>query len=78
MQKELTITIHEDVYDGLFQAIGSQNISRFIEDLVRPYILYSDLDAAYPGMLGGGEQEVEALQWAETMLDTFNSECPLS
>nr|NIO71365.1 addiction module antitoxin [Anaerolineae bacterium] len=38
MQKKLTITIDEQVYEGLHAVIGRGRISRFIEDLVRPYV----------------------------------------
>jgi len=47
MQKKLTITIDEKVYEGLHAVIGRRRISRFIEDLVRPYVLYHELKAAY-------------------------------
>ena len=42
MQKKLTITIAEDVYAGLHQVVGRRKISRFIESLVRPYVIYGD------------------------------------
>ena len=42
MQKKLTITIDEGVYNGLYRVIGPRKISRFIEDLVRPHVV--DLD----------------------------------
>ena len=38
MQKKLTITLDETVYDGLHKVIGRRRISRFIEELVRPHI----------------------------------------
>ena len=44
MQRRLTITIDEDVYDGLYRVAGRRKISKFIESLVRPYVLDSDLD----------------------------------
>jgi predicted CopG family antitoxin len=37
MQKKLTVTIDEEVYEGLREVIGPRKISRFIEDLVRPH-----------------------------------------
>ena len=43
MQKKLTITVDERVYDGLHAVIGRRRISRFIESLVRPYVLPKDL-----------------------------------
>lgn len=34
MNRELTITVDEEVYEGLQEVIGQQRISQFIEDLV--------------------------------------------
>lgn len=71
MQKKLTITIDEQVYEGLYEVIGSRKISSFIEDLVRPYVLYPDLEAAYAEMAQDEEREAAALEWAEaTVGDT--------
>ena len=36
-QKKLTITLDEAVYDGLYKAVGRQQISHFVEALVRPH-----------------------------------------
>ena len=38
MQKELTITIEEDVYEGLHRILDEPEISGFIETLVRPHV----------------------------------------
>ena len=65
MQKKLTITIDEEVYEGLYRVVGPRKISRFIEDLVRPHVLYSDLDAAYQAMAQDETREAQALEWAE-------------
>ncbi|HSN73838.1 MAG TPA: addiction module antitoxin [Anaerolineae bacterium] len=65
MQKKLTITIDEKVYEGLHTVIGPRRISRFIEDLVQPYVLAPDLDAAYREMAMDEAREAEALEWAE-------------
>jgi predicted CopG family antitoxin len=71
MQKKLTITIDEQVYEGLYEVIGPRKISSFIEDLVRPYVLYPDLEAAYAEMARDEEREAAALEWAEaTVGDT--------
>ncbi len=32
MQKKLTITFHEQVYEGLHTIVGPRGISRFIEE----------------------------------------------
>lgn len=53
MQKKLTITLDEEIYEGLRRVIGPRKISRFIEDLVRPYILHPDLEAGYRAMAVG-------------------------
>jgi predicted CopG family antitoxin len=68
MQKKLTITIDERVYEGLYRVVGARKISGFIEDLVRPHVLYPDLETAYAEMAQDEEREEVALQWAEAMV----------
>jgi hypothetical protein len=65
MQKKLTITVDERVYQGLHLVIGRRRISRFIESLVRPYVIGKDLEAAYKQMAQEEAREAEALEWAE-------------
>ncbi len=65
MQKKLTLTIDEKVYEGLHAQIGRRRISRFIEDLVRPHVIDKDLAAAYQQMALDEEREAEALEWAD-------------
>lgn len=65
MQKKLTITMDERVYEGLHAVVGRRRISRFIETLVRPHVIGKDLDAAYRQMAGDEAREAEALDWAE-------------
>ena len=67
MQKKLTITIDEQVYDGLHRRIGRGNISQFIEEVVRPYIIDADLDAAYREMAADQDRETTALEWIEAL-----------
>jgi hypothetical protein len=68
MQKKLTITIDERVYDGLHTVIGRRRISRFIESLVRPHVVGADLDAAYREMAGDVARESEAQEWVEATI----------
>ena len=68
MQKKLTITIDEQVYEGLHKIIGPRRISRFIEDLVRPYVIQPALEVAYQEMAREEEREAEALAWAEATI----------
>ena len=65
MHKKLTITVDEEVYEGLHQVIGRQRISQFIETLVRPHVAPQDLAAAYRDMAADEEREAEAHEWAE-------------
>jgi hypothetical protein len=68
MQKKLTITVEESVYRGLYKHIGAGKISRFIEGLVRPYVLAEELDGAYAAMSGEEEREAGAMEWAEALI----------
>jgi hypothetical protein len=74
MQKKLTITIDEEVYKGLYEVVGPRRISRFIEDLVRPHVLYPDLEAAYAEMAHDEAREQAALEWAEAMVGDVGDE----
>ncbi|MCI0639447.1 MAG: hypothetical protein L0Y72_01450 [Gemmataceae bacterium] len=65
MQKKLTITIDEKVYERLHRLIGARKISKFIETLVRPKVLRDDLEAGYRAMALDEEREAEAKEWAE-------------
>jgi predicted CopG family antitoxin len=38
MQKKLTISLNELVYDELCRVIGRGNISKFIENLIKPQL----------------------------------------
>jgi predicted CopG family antitoxin len=68
MQKKLTITVDEDVYEGLHKVIGRRHISQFIEDLVRPHVIGTDLEAGYQAMAAAEAREAEALQWSEATI----------
>lgn len=68
MRKKLTITVDEQVYEGLHVVVGRQRISRFIEDLVRPHVISQDLVAAYMEMAQDEAREEEALEWAEATI----------
>jgi predicted CopG family antitoxin len=74
MQRKLTITIDEEVYEGLYRVVGSGHIASFIEDLVRPHVLYADLEAAYAQMAQDEAREAEALAWAEATIGDVGDE----
>ncbi len=64
-EKTLTITIDERVYRGLHKVVGRGRISQFIESLVRPHVLGSELEAGYRRMARDRKHEAEALEWIE-------------
>jgi predicted CopG family antitoxin len=66
MQKKLTVTVDEEVYEGLRKTIGPRKISRFIQELVRPHVVRPNLESAYAEMAMDKEREEEAMEWAET------------
>lgn len=68
MQKKLTISVDEDVYDGLYRVVGSRRISQFIEDLVRPHVVPTDLAAGYAEMAADEAAEAEGLEWVEALV----------
>ena len=65
MQKKLTVTVDEEVYEGLHKIIGPRKISKFIEELVRPHVVHPNLESAYAEMARDKRREKEALEWAE-------------
>jgi predicted CopG family antitoxin len=74
MHKKLTITVDEEVYEGLHRVIGRRRISGFIEELVRPHVApvpeKEDYDA-----LAEYERETgldgDALDWSEALLESL-------
>lgn len=76
MQKKLTITIDEHVYEGLHSVIGPRKISGFIEQLVRPHVLNreSDLERSYREMAEDEAAEAEALEWSEALIGDVSDE----
>jgi predicted CopG family antitoxin len=69
MQKKPTITIDENIYNNLYAEIGPRKISRFIEKLLRPYVIKSNLEKSYIEMSKDTKRENEALEWIEGVLD---------
>lgn len=66
MQKKLTVTINEAVYEGLRTVIGPRKISRFIEALVRPHVLKKQERYPFPEKIAADQiREPEAFEWAE-------------
>jgi hypothetical protein len=74
MQKKLTVTIDEEVYEGLRNNIGPRKISKFIEDLVRPHVVRPDLESGYAAMAEDKRREKEATEWAESTFKDLSDE----
>lgn len=68
MQKRMTISIDEAVYDGLVRMIGRRKISRFLEDLARPLVVTDDLEAGYRAMAEDAQRERDAHEWCEALI----------
>ena len=67
MHKKMTITLDEAVYDGLYRTIGKRRMSQFIEDLLRPHVLDTTLDAGYQAMAADNMREAEAMEWCNAI-----------
>jgi len=65
MRRKLTITVDEEVYEGLRRVVGPRHISRFLEALARPHVVLADMDAAYAAMAADEAREQDALEWVE-------------
>ncbi len=76
MTRKLTITLSEEVYEGLHRTIGRRRISRFLEKLARPHVLSPDLETAYREMASDKEREDEAHAWSEGVIGDVAGEQP--
>ena len=65
--KKLTITVDDDVYDGLRRVIGQRRISRFLNDLARPHVMPGKLAEGYRAMAGDEAREREANEWVDNL-----------
>ncbi|WP_396440106.1 addiction module antitoxin [Limnohabitans sp.] len=68
MQKRMTITMDEAVYEGLVRVVGRRKISSFLESLARPHVVSDDLAQGYRAMAEDTEREQEALAWSEALI----------
>ena len=68
MNRKLTITVSEAVYEGLHRTIGRRRISQFIERLARPHVVPEDMEVSYREMAADEAREKEALEWSEGVI----------
>jgi len=74
MAKKLTITVDDEVYEGLHHVVGRRRISRFLNDLARPHVLPDDLAEGYRAMAADEQRERDALEWAENLTGDIEDE----
>ncbi|MBF0526547.1 MAG: addiction module antitoxin [Deltaproteobacteria bacterium] len=74
MHRKLTISLDEAVYEGLYRFVGRRKISRFIEELILPYVQSDALLAGYREMAADEEAEREALEWSEAVIGDIADE----
>jgi predicted CopG family antitoxin len=67
MSKKLTITVDDDVYEGLQSVVGRRRISRFLNDLARPHVISREVVEGYRAMAADEQRESEALEWVENL-----------
>jgi predicted CopG family antitoxin len=75
VRRKLTITIDEEVYDGLHRVVGRRHISRFLNDLARPHVIPDALEEGYRAMAADEEHEREAMEWIEDLADIPDEPC---
>ena len=75
MQRRLTISMDEDVYNGLFRVIGRGKVGHFLQELARPLVLENpDLDEGYRAMAADREREEEAAEWVRGLINGLADE----
>lgn len=74
MQKRMTITLDETVYDGLMRVVGRGKVSQFLESLARPHVLDASMDEGYRAMSCDHQREAEAAEWINGLIsDSANA-----
>lgn len=74
MQKQLTITLDEHIYEGLSKLAGRRKINQFIETLLRSHVKEAELEEGYRQMAADEEYEAEALEWIEGTIGDVSDE----
>ena len=68
MSRKLTITLDDEVYQGLYDKVGARRIAGFIQELLRPYVVGPDLEASYAEMAAQELRERDATEWADDLI----------
>jgi predicted CopG family antitoxin len=81
MNRQITISVTDEVYQGLQTVAGDRTIGELIEELVRPAIIESCLEASYRDMILDEDREREAEEWTAGLVGDslpgapFGSQC---
>lgn len=66
MPREVVITLPDDVYEVLRRHAGQDDVSGYIEQLVRPAMIADhDLEDGYRAMAADTDRERAAQEWIE-------------
>jgi hypothetical protein len=68
MTHRSTISVSEEIYRGLQTVAGQRTISEFFEELARPVVIASCLEALYKDMILNDEREREATERIEALV----------
>jgi predicted CopG family antitoxin len=75
MQKRMTITMDEDVYEGLLRVVGRGKVSQFLQELARPHVLQNaKLDEGYRAMAQDADYEAEAGEWIAGLIADLSTD----
>lgn len=74
MTHTLTITLDDDVWEGLVEAVGEDGVSVFLNALARPHVVRDALGIAYRKMTLQPGRENEAEEWIEAVIEDAASE----
>jgi predicted CopG family antitoxin len=76
MARRVTITLDDDVYEGLRRVAGRGHMSDFVQSIVRSHVSFrpprsytpAQLEEDYRLMAADEQSEREALEWANALL----------
>jgi predicted CopG family antitoxin len=74
MHKRMTITLDEEVYDGLYRMVGRRRMSQYIEDILRPHVTEAALQEGYQAMAADADREAEAQEWCNALAGDMRDE----
>jgi hypothetical protein len=67
--KKLTVTVSDEVYEGLHRRIGARRISSFIDRLARPYVDDAAAEALYQEAANDPDRNETLADWDELPAD---------